>query len=326
MFADVNICKSRCWARADWGPPEGLEEALFTCSEECCPAWTLLYLSGTWGSQRWERWAALSLSKVSTSQYQQQSTMWATWEEEMEFLLVLLRRSQTRSRCPLVPLIVWAEQKNRGETHRGNVVHFGGALFALLLLNHSWEFLCLLKISQSPCSGSISSLFSMQWFSSIFTVLPLNLHYLHLTTWCRALTIESMTESAPVKPFHHTFNARRSPPRAHWRGGGYCSNLFKADKCFTRSFYLDNGFIIIFPVGADCQSQRRIQGQQTHFVSKLSAGSGVVCRAQTSLNLTRVLNISQARKRQLKAPYYYFSLFFHCKQDESFGRAHPIIM
>lgn len=116
MFADVNICKSRCWARADWGPPEGLEEALFTCSEECCPAWTLLYLSGTWGSQRRERWAALSLSKVSTSQYQQRSTMWATWEEEMEFLLVLLRRSQTRSRCPLVPLIVWAEQKDRGET------------------------------------------------------------------------------------------------------------------------------------------------------------------------------------------------------------------
>lgn len=90
----------------------------------------------------------------------------------------------------------------------------------------------------------------------------------------------------------------------------YCSNLFKADKCFTRSFYLDNGFIIIFPVGADCQSQRRIQGQQTHFVWKLSAGFGVICRAQTSLNLTRVLNISQARKRQLKAPYYYFPLFF----------------
>lgn len=49
MFANVNICKSRCWARADWGPPEGLEEALFTCSEECCPARTLLYLSGTQG-------------------------------------------------------------------------------------------------------------------------------------------------------------------------------------------------------------------------------------------------------------------------------------
>lgn len=49
MFANVNICKSRCWARADWWPPEGLEEALFTCSEECCPARTLLYLSGTQG-------------------------------------------------------------------------------------------------------------------------------------------------------------------------------------------------------------------------------------------------------------------------------------
>lgn len=49
MFANVNICKSRCWVRADWGPPEGLEEALFTCSEECCPARTLLYLSGTRG-------------------------------------------------------------------------------------------------------------------------------------------------------------------------------------------------------------------------------------------------------------------------------------
>lgn len=49
VFANVNICKSRCWAPADWGPPEGLEEALFTCSKECCPAWTLLYLSGTQG-------------------------------------------------------------------------------------------------------------------------------------------------------------------------------------------------------------------------------------------------------------------------------------
>lgn len=49
MFANVNICKSRCWAGADWGPPGGLEEALFTCSEECCPAPTLLYLSGTQG-------------------------------------------------------------------------------------------------------------------------------------------------------------------------------------------------------------------------------------------------------------------------------------
>lgn len=49
MFANVNICKSRCWSPADWGPPRGLEEALFTCSEECCPAQTLLYLSGTQG-------------------------------------------------------------------------------------------------------------------------------------------------------------------------------------------------------------------------------------------------------------------------------------
>lgn len=32
-----------------WGPPGGLEEALFTCSEECCPARTLLYLTGTQG-------------------------------------------------------------------------------------------------------------------------------------------------------------------------------------------------------------------------------------------------------------------------------------
>lgn len=49
VFANVNICKSRCWAPSDWGPPKGLEEALFTCSEECCPARTLLYLSGTQG-------------------------------------------------------------------------------------------------------------------------------------------------------------------------------------------------------------------------------------------------------------------------------------
>lgn len=49
MFANVNICKSRRWAPADWEPPEGLEEALFTCSEECCPAPTLLYLTGTQG-------------------------------------------------------------------------------------------------------------------------------------------------------------------------------------------------------------------------------------------------------------------------------------
>lgn len=49
VFANVNICKSRCWVGADWGPPGGLEEALFTCSEECCPAPTLLYLSGTQG-------------------------------------------------------------------------------------------------------------------------------------------------------------------------------------------------------------------------------------------------------------------------------------
>lgn len=105
-------------------------------------------------------------------------------------------------------------------------------------------------------------------------------------------------------------------------GGGYCSDLFKADKCFTKSFYLDNGFIIIFPVGADCQSQRRIQGQQTHFVSKLSAGFGVICRAQTSLNLTRGRNISQARKRQLKAPYYYFPLFPPANRTKSL--AEPI--
>lgn len=48
-FANVNICKRSCWAQADWGPPEGLEEALFTCSEECRPAQMLLYLSGTQG-------------------------------------------------------------------------------------------------------------------------------------------------------------------------------------------------------------------------------------------------------------------------------------
>lgn len=130
MFADVNICKSRCWARADWGPLGGLEEALFTCSEECCPAWTLLYLSGTRGSQRRQRWAALSLSKVSTSQYQQRSTMWATWEEEMEFLLVLLRRSQTHSQCPLVPLIPLSWAEGSGERQQGHVVYFGGAFSA----------------------------------------------------------------------------------------------------------------------------------------------------------------------------------------------------
>ena len=96
MFANVNICKSRCWAPADWGPPEGLEEALFTCSEECCTARTLLYLSGTQGHSAGKRWAALSLSKVSTSQYQQQNTMWATWEKEMEFLLMLLQCSETQ--------------------------------------------------------------------------------------------------------------------------------------------------------------------------------------------------------------------------------------
>lgn len=121
-----------------------------------------------------------------------------------------------------------------------------------------------------------------------------------------ALWQPNKCQSAPAKPLYHTFAVAL---RGHTGGGGgYCSDLFKADKCFTKSFYFDNGFIIIFPVGADCQSQRRIQGQQTHFVLKFSAAFGVICRAQTSLNLTRGLNISQARKRQLKAPYY-FPLF-----------------
>ena len=154
MFADVNICKSRCWARADWGPLEGLEEALFTCSEECCPAWTLLYLSGSRGSQRRQRWAALSLSKVSTSQYQQRSTMWATWEEEMEFLLVLLRRSQTQSQCPLVPLRI---QGNAPQPcclfWRCSFCNFlqGACDLGTLLLDHSWLFLWVFKMSQTLC-------------------------------------------------------------------------------------------------------------------------------------------------------------------------------
>lgn len=49
VFANVNICESRCWVGADGGPPGGLEEPLFTCPEECRPAPTLLYLSGGQG-------------------------------------------------------------------------------------------------------------------------------------------------------------------------------------------------------------------------------------------------------------------------------------
>lgn len=137
-----------------------------------------------------------------------------------------------------------------------------------------------------------------------------------------ALWQPNKCQSAPAKPLYHTFAVAL---RGHTGGGGgYCSDLFKADKCFTKSFYFDNGFIIIFPVGADCQSQRRIQGQQTHFVLKFSAAFGVICRAQTSLNLTRGLNFSQARKRQLKAPYYYFPLFFPANRTKSL--AEPILL
>lgn len=229
MFADVNICKSRCWARADWGPPEGLEEALFTCSEECCPAWTLLYLSGTRGSQHQERWAALSLSKVSTSQYQQRSTMWATWEEEMEFLLVLLRRSQTHSQYPLVPLIAWAELKDRGPWVTRAVLFILGVHFfhfrqcacdhRVLLLHHSWVRLWLFKISQSSCSGSISALLSMQWF----------FFHLHRPAAEAAVPAYDRTVSrfdnrinawAHRRNLYHTFDARRSTPRPHWRAWG----------------------------------------------------------------------------------------------------------
>lgn len=51
VFANVNICESRCWVGADGGPPGGLEEPLFTCPEECRPAPTLLYLSGGQGQR-----------------------------------------------------------------------------------------------------------------------------------------------------------------------------------------------------------------------------------------------------------------------------------
>lgn len=123
MFANVNICKSRCWAPADWGSPEGLEEALFTCSEECYPARTLLYLPRTQGHSAGRDGPALSLPKVSTSQYQQQNTMWVTWEKEMKFQLMLLQCSETQVQWPLLPLIslgegwsllwFWLEKYNR---------------------------------------------------------------------------------------------------------------------------------------------------------------------------------------------------------------------
>lgn len=119
------------------------------------------------GSQRWERWAALSLSKASTSQYQQGSTMWATWEEEMEFLLVLLRRSQTHSQCPLVPLIAWVELKDRGRKHtRAMLFILAGAFYVgwswslgPSAESQEWGARCssdYLKYFKLPCSCSIS--------------------------------------------------------------------------------------------------------------------------------------------------------------------------
>lgn len=101
MFANVSICKSGCWALADWGPPEGLEEALFTCSEECCPVWTLLYLMGTQGHSAGRDGPLCLLPEVSTSQYQHDNTM---WEKKREFLLMLQQCSETQVRCPFLPL------------------------------------------------------------------------------------------------------------------------------------------------------------------------------------------------------------------------------
>lgn len=68
----------------------------------------------------------------------------------MEFLLVLLRRSQTHSQCPLVPLIALAELKDQGKHTRAMLfilgVHFfyflqGACDLRVLLLHHSWVFL-----------------------------------------------------------------------------------------------------------------------------------------------------------------------------------------
>lgn len=51
-----------------------------------------------WRSELRLRWAALSLLKVSTSQYQQHNTM---WERNQEFLLMLQQCSHTRVQRPL---------------------------------------------------------------------------------------------------------------------------------------------------------------------------------------------------------------------------------
>lgn len=187
-------------------------------------------------------------------------------------------------------------------------------------LSRSWVSLGLFKRGQPPCSGSISALFC------VFTVLPLALQYMYVAARCRAFTTESMPASAPAKPLYHTFHARRSPPRTHWRAwGGIVATCLRLTNVSPRAFIWTMALLLFFPSVRTVNHRGAFRANK-HTESKLSAGFGVICGAQTSLNLTRGLNISQARKRQLKAPYYYYFPLFPCKQDEIFGRAHPVII
>lgn len=274
--------------------------------------------AGDPGSQRRERWAALSLSKVSTSQYQQGRTMWATWEEEMEFLLVLLRRSQTL-RVPSCtsdslswdentpkPCCLFGGKEGRDYGHSAESRERGGG------------FSDYLKYFQLWCSCSISPDFRVPSFFSVFTHLPPQLQYPRLTAWRRARTNELIPKSALAEPRHRP--RLPSAPRTQWGRGGWrdYNHLFKADKCFTKCSYLDIGFIIIFPDGASCQSKVDASRANKHTLCRYFLQVfGVICRAQSSFNLTRSLNIPQARKMRLKAPHYPPPPPPPCKQAKS---------
>lgn len=106
-FANVNICKRTCWARADCGPPEGLEEALFTCSEECRPAQMLLYLSGTQGHSAGRDGPLCPSPKFPPHSINNKTQ--CGWPERRNWnsLLMLLRCSKAQFLCPLLPRIAW---------------------------------------------------------------------------------------------------------------------------------------------------------------------------------------------------------------------------